>query len=72
MDHQKTQLWANKEENEDPIRLILTNNDSKFAIMGGEGGGDEFITSTDLMRNTLILLQKRITLGICKMAGIML
>jgi hypothetical protein len=46
--HQKMQLWTNKEENEYAIRLILTNNDSKFASVGEEGGGDEFIASTDL------------------------
>ncbi|MGC2563674.1 MAG: hypothetical protein WA326_11770 [Nitrososphaeraceae archaeon] len=45
--HQKMQLWTNKEENEYAIRLILTNNDSRFASVGEEGGGDEFIASTD-------------------------
>ncbi|MFZ0628128.1 MAG: hypothetical protein WAM16_02370 [Nitrososphaeraceae archaeon] len=45
--HQKMQLWTNKEENEYAIRLILSNNDSRFARVGEKRGGDEFITSTD-------------------------
>ena len=45
--HQKMQLWTNKEENEYAIRLILTNNDSRFASVREKRGGDEFIASTD-------------------------
>ena len=41
------QLWTNKEENEYAIRLILTNNDSRFASVREKRGGDEFIASTD-------------------------
>jgi hypothetical protein len=45
--HQKMQLWTNNEENEYAIRLILTNNDSRFASVREKRGGDEFIASTD-------------------------
>jgi hypothetical protein len=45
--HQKMQLWTNKEENEYAVRLILTNNDSRFASVGEKKGGNEFIASTD-------------------------
>lgn len=45
--HQKMQLWTNKEENEYAIRLILSNNDSRFARGGEKGKGGEFIASTD-------------------------
>ena len=45
--HQKMQLWTNNEEKEYAIRLILTNNDSRFASVREKRGGDEFIAPTD-------------------------
>ena len=69
--HQKMQLWTNKEENEYAIRLILSNNDSRFARVGEKKVETNLSHRQTLDRNTLILSQKLITLWISNMAGIM-